>query len=66
MSMLDIPLFEMEELERKYGISMFVEQYVDPDTPDSYWQVIHPCNDYLYLGHTIDEVKKELMCRYGY
>ena len=66
MSRFDIPLLEMEELERKYGIELFVEQYADPDTPDSYWQVIQPCNDHLYLGHTLDEVREELKNRHGY
>lgn len=60
---LDIPLFEMERLEEKYGVELFIEQYEDPNTPNSYWQVIDKYR--IYLGSTIDQVEKRLGELYG-
>lgn len=60
---LDIPLFEMERLEEKYDVELFVEQYGDPDTPSSYWQIIGKYR--IYLGCTIDQVEKRLGELYG-
>ena len=60
---LDIPLFEMERLEEKYGVELFVEQYEDPNTPNSYWQIIGKYR--IYLGSTIDQVEKRLGELYG-
>lgn len=60
----DIPLREMEMLEKKYGIQLHVEQYEDVDTPDSYWQIL-PQGTSVYLGHTIDEVERVLGEIYG-
>ena len=62
---LNIPLKEMEQLENKYGIELFIEQYDDPDTPDSYWEILKPSNVKLYLGHTIGEVERVLKRKYG-
>ena len=60
---LDIPLFEMERLEEKYGVELFVEQYEDPDAPNSYWQIIGKYR--IYLGCTIDQAEKRLGELYG-
>lgn len=65
-----IPLEEMERLEKKYNIHLHIEQYGDLNIPDRYYQVLEPnillTNNYLFLGHTIETVKKVLAKKFGY
>lgn len=60
----EIPLEQLEQLERKYGIELHVDQYEDVDTPDAYF--IKASNSYIYIGHTLDSAIQYLVDTYGY
>jgi len=65
-----IPLEEMENLEKKYNIHLHIEQYGNLNIPDKYYQVIEPnifvSENYVFLGNTIEQVKKKLKKKFGY
>lgn len=77
MNNINIPLQRMEELEEKYGVELFVNQYEDNYKPDEYFvkygsiyfappfEHVKYRDTYEYLGSTLDEVERELERRYG-
>ena len=77
MDNVNIPLQRMEELEEKYGVELFVNQYEDNHKPDEYFMKLASVylsppfehvkfrEFYEYLGSTLDDVERELERRYG-
>lgn len=65
-----IELERMENLEKKYGVELFVEQYALPEIKDRYYEVLKPnillANNLLFLGNTLDEVERVLKMREDY
>lgn len=62
----EIPLRELEELEDKYGIELYVEQYEGNEFETAYYVIRPNMSDKVYVGSTIEEVKEKLVVRYGW
>lgn len=69
----DISLERMEQLEKKYGVELHVNQYEDKSKPDEYFIVetefsfpyLNERLTFEYLGSTLDEVERRLEEKYG-
>ena len=58
---MKINMQEIEALEEKYGVALYVEQ--EDGKKDEFYAV--DGGDYQYVGNSIKEVKKKLRKMYG-
>lgn len=59
---MKINMQEIEALEEKYGVALYVEQ--EDGKKDEFYAVVDG-GDYQYVGNSIKEVKKKLRKMYG-
>lgn len=59
---MDIPLIEMEQLEEKYGVELFIEQEIGKK--DKFYQLVNQfpltSKKKVFLGNSLKQVKRKL------